>query len=189
MSAYPDTRRETSETEEYCRLVFPLSVLYLVSREKEHYEWLCRVTGDLQKFRHPSGGYAEWDTGYKAGCSRNHNGECALLADNGDPVADLLYSNNWLPLGFAFAYLATKEQKFYNLWCDSASFIASAQMHSDIPHLDGAWARAFDMDTRENCGMPHDKGWGPHCIESGWTVGEILMGLQFMHVAQRNKTE
>lgn len=189
MSAYPDTRRETSETEEYCRLVFPLSVLYLVSRKKEHYEWLCRVTEDLQKFRHPSGGYAEWDTGYKAGCSRNHNGECALLADNGDPVADLLYSNNWLPLGFAFAYLATKEQKFYNLWCDSASFIASAQMHSDIPHLDGAWARAFDMDTRENCGMPHDKGWGPHCIESGWTVGEILMGLQFMHVAERNKTE
>ena len=57
-------------------------------------------------------------------------------------------------------------------------------MHSDTPHLDGAWARAFDMDTRENCGMPHDKGWGPHCIESGWTVGEILMGLLFIHAAQ-----
>ena len=27
--------------------------------------------------------------------------------------------------------------------------------------------------------MPHDVGWGPCCIESGWTVGEILMGLGF----------
>lgn len=184
MSAFPETRRETSETEEYCRLVFPLAVLYGVTEKKEHYAWLNRVVDGLRKFRHPSGGYAEWDTGYKAGCSRNHEGECALLADNGDPVADLLYSNNWLPLGFAYAYYVTGEKKFYDLWCGVASFIASAQMHSDLPNLNGAWARAFDMDTRENYGMPHDKGWGPQCIESGWTVGEILIGLQFMHAAE-----
>ena len=166
-------------------LIFPLAVLYGVTGRKEHYDWLCRVTEDLEKFKHASGGYAEWDTGYKAGCSRNHNGECALLADNGDPVADLLYSNNWLPLGFAYAYLVTGEEKFYRKWCDIASFMASAQMYSDILHLDGAWARALDMDTRENCGMPHDKGWGPQCIESGWIVGEILMGLELMHIAEK----
>lgn len=187
MSRYPQTRRETSETEEYCRLVFPLAALYGITGKAEHYAWLSRVTDDLQKFKHRSGGYAEWDTGYKAGCSRNHNGECALLADNGDPVADLLYSNNWLPMGFAYAYYVTGEERFYSLWCGIASFLASAQMHSELPHLDGAWARAFDMDTRENCGMPHDKGWGPHCIESGWTVGEILMGLQFMYAAEKKR--
>ena len=38
----------------------------------------------------------------KAACSRRENGECALLAENGDPVVDMLYSNNWLPLGFAY---------------------------------------------------------------------------------------
>jgi formate C-acetyltransferase len=43
---------------------------------------------------------------------------------------------------------------------------------------------ALDMDTKENCGMPHDRGWGPQCIESGWIVGEILMGLQLMKVAE-----
>ena len=187
MRSYPETRRETSETEEYCRLIFPLAALYGETKNQEHYDWLCRVTNDLQKMRHSSGGYAEWDTGYKAGCSRNHNGECALLADNGDPIADLLYSNNWLPLGFAYSYMVTGEQHFYDLWCDVASFIASAQLHSSLPHLNGAWARAFDMDTRENCGMPHDKGWGPHCIESGWTVGEILIGLQFMNAAKNVK--
>lgn len=186
MSHYPQTRRETSETEEYCRLIFPLAVLYGVTGQQEHYDWLFRVTDDLQSFRHPSGGYAEWDTGYTAGCSRNHTGECALLAENGDPIADLLYSNNWLPLGFSYAYFVTKEKRFYDLWCDIASFIASAQIHSALPHLDGAWARAFDMDTRENCGMPHDAGWGPYCIESGWSVGEILMGLQFMQIAEKS---
>lgn len=45
------------------------------------------------------------------------------------------------------------------------------------------------MDTRENCGMPHDRGWGPCCIESGWTVGEILMGLQFVQIAEKKRGE
>ncbi|MBP3422370.1 MAG: hypothetical protein J6K86_01245 [Clostridia bacterium] len=189
MKVYPDTRRETSETEEYCRLILPLAILYGVTGKKEHYTWLCKVADDLQKFRHPLGGYAEWDTGYKAFCSRNHKGECALLANNGDPVADLLYSNNWLPLGFAYAYMVTGEQKFYDLWKDSASFILSAQIHSEDKLLDGAWARAFDLERRENNGIPYDIGWGPYCIESGWTVGEILMGLQFMQLAVKKVEE
>ncbi|MBR2646365.1 MAG: hypothetical protein IKD47_02235 [Clostridia bacterium] len=189
MALYPDTRRETSETEEYCRLIFPLAVLYGVTGKQEHYEWLCRVAEDLQQRRHPSGGYAEWDTGYTAFCSRNHKGECALLAENGDPVADLLYSNNWLPLGFAYAYLVTGEQRFYDLWLNTASFILSAQMHSEDKLLNGAWARAFDMDRGENYGIPHDVGWGPYCIESGWTVGEILMGLQFMQLAVQKQAK
>ena len=185
MARYPETRRETSETEEACRLIFPLAVLYGVTGKEEHYAWLVRVSEDLEARRHPSGGYAEWDTGYRAHCSRNHKGECALLAENGDPVADLLYSNNWLPLGFAYAYLVTGEARFHTLWCRIASFLLSAQIVSEDEALDGAWARAFDMEAWENYGMPHDIGWGPSCIESGWTVGEILMGLLWMQLAER----
>ena len=185
MAAYPDTRRETSETEEQCRLVLPLAILYGITGDMEHYGWLCRVSDDLEKRRHPSGGYAEWDTGYKAGCSRNHKGECALLANNGDPVADLLYSNNWLPLGFAYAYFATGEKRFYECWCSVAGFMLSAQIHSDDKMENGAWERAFDLDRGVIYGIPYDVGWGPYCIESGWTVGEILMGLEFMFVAEK----
>ena len=185
MSAYPQTRRETSETEENCRLIFPLAVLYGITKKQEHYDWLCKVTDELEKRRHKSGGYAEWDTDYQAACSRNHKGECALLANNGDPVADLLYSNNWLPFGFSYAYLVTGEKRFYDLWTNVASFAVSSQMHSEYKHLNGAWARAFDMDSCENYGIPHDLGWGPFCIESGWTVGEIIMGLQFMKLAEK----
>ncbi len=185
MELYPDTNRETSETEEMCRLVFPLALLYEYTGDKKHYEWLHRVVKDLEKVQHASGGYAEWDTGYKANCSRNDEGECALLANNGDPVADLLYSNNWLPLGFSYAYMVTKEEKFYKKWQEIATFLLNCQLHSDDPLSDGAWTRAMDMNRMESYGVPHDVGWAPCCIETGWTVGEILMGLQFMDIVEK----
>lgn len=185
MKLYPDTLRETSETEEMCRLVFPLAVLYEYTKEKEHYEWLHRVVKDLEKVQHSSYGYAEWDTDYKAKCSRNHTGECALLANNGDPVADLLYSNNWLPLGFAYAYMVTKEEIFYSKWKEIATFFLNCQLHSEDALLDGAWTRAMDLNRMESYGVPHDVGWAPCCIETGWTVGEILIGLQFMKMAEK----
>lgn len=43
------------------------------------------------------------------------------------------------------------------------------------------------MNRWETYGVPHDVGWAPCCIETGWTMGEILMGLQFMHIAERNR--
>ncbi len=180
MSLYPNTLRETSETEENCRLLLALAVLYEITGEQQHYEWLCRVSSYLEAHRHESGAVPEWDTGYQAKCSRNHTGECALLAENGDPVAELLYSNNWLPLGYAYAYLATNEARFVEMWNKTASFMLSCQIHSSDPLLDGAWSRAFDLENWESHGVPHDVGWAPCCIESGWTVAEILMGLQFM---------
>ena len=187
MSLYPDTRREQSETQENCRLLFPLAVLYEITGKKEHYEWLCRVMTFLDEHRDACGAVPEWDTDYKAACSRNHTGECALLANNGDPVVDLLYSNNWLPLGYAYAYLATGEERFYKAWCDIASFLLSCQIRSEDQLLDGAWTRAFDIEAWESHGVPHDVGWAPCCVETGWTVGEILMGLQFMRQAEKIK--
>jgi hypothetical protein len=34
-------------------------------------------------------------------------------------------------------------------------------------------------------GVPHDIGWGPCSVESGWTVGEILTGMQMMKLIKR----
>ena len=189
MSHYPETNRETSETEENCRLLFPLAVLYEITGKAEHYEWICRIMDYLDEHRHACGAIPEWDTGYKANCARNHTGECALLANNGDPVADLLYSNNWLPLGFAYAYFATGEERFRKAWCETASFLFSCQMYSEDKLLDGAWTRAFDIEAWESYGVPHDAGWAPCCIETGWTLGEILMGLQFMEQAEKLRAD
>ena len=186
MKLYPNTVRATSETEEMCRLVFPLALLYEYTGKEEHYEWLHRVVKDLEKVKHPSGGYAEWDTGYKARRSRKEGDECSLLANNGDPVADLLYANNWLPLGFAYAYMVSKEEYFHKKWEEIATFLLRCQMHSDDKLLDGAWTRAMDLNRMESYGVPHDIGWAPCCIETGWTVAEILMGLQFMAIAEKH---
>lgn len=154
MELYPETVREQSETEEMCRMILPLAILYQSTREEKHRQMLYRVSQDLQKVRHPFGGYREWDTGYKAACSRESREECSVLTENGDPVADMLYSSNWLPMGYAFAYEATGDPWFYELWKDSAVFCLKTQMFSDRAHLDGAWCRAFDMDLKEAYAAP-----------------------------------
>ncbi len=177
MALYPDTRREQSETEEMCRLILPLAALYDATREEKHRAMLFKVTEDLLKHKHPSGGFYEWDTGYKANCSRESRGECSLLTENGDPVADLLYSTNWLPIGFAYAYLATGDGRFKTLWREVVSFCIRSQVRSADPKTDGSWCRAFDLDLGEAYGCPHDVGWAAYCSESGWTDAEILMGM------------
>lgn len=177
MSYYPDTQREQSETEELCRLILPLSLLYDITKEGKHKEMLYRVTDDLVKHRHPSGGYLEWDTGYQAKFSRESSGECSLLTHNGDPVADLLYSTNWLPVAFAVAHHVTGDKRFYDLWRDVATFCLKTQVQSKDPKTDGSWCRAFDMELGEVYACPHDVGWAAKCSESGWTNAEILMGL------------
>ena len=177
MALYPDTRREQSETEELCRLILPLAALYGATGDETHLAMLRRVTDDLETHRHPFGGYCEWDTGYRAACARDSRGECSLLTENGDPVADLLYSVNWLGIGFAYAYHVTKDGRYRALWRGIAEFYVKTQAVSSDPALNGLWSRAFDMELGEAYGCPHDVGWAAKCSESGWTDAEILMGL------------
>ena len=177
MAVFPDTIREHSETQELARLILPLAVLYETVGEGK--DWLYAVADRLERYRHPSGAYCEYDTGYKAKRSRTSGTESSLLADNGDEVADLLYTSNWLPLGFAYAWHATGDPVFRERWQRIADFMAAAQIESDSEKTRGAWPRGVDLARMEIYGVPHDVGWGPACIESGWTVAEILMGIGF----------
>ena len=187
MRLYPNTAREQSETEEMCRMILPLSILYGVTGEEKHRKMLYRVAEDLQKVRHPFGGYMEWDTGYKAACSRESTGECSVLTKNGDPIADLLYSSNWLPLGFAFAYDVTGDEWFQDLWHEAVIFCMKTQMYSEDPLVDGSWCRAFDMELKEAYAAPHDVGWAAYASETGWTVAEILMGMMMPEILAEKK--
>jgi hypothetical protein len=186
MNVYPDTTREQSETQEYCRLILPLSWLYWVTKEEEHKAWLYRVRDDLMERMHQGGGFLEWDTGYKA--SMRHamgEGESSLLTKNGDPVIDLLYSNNWLPMAFIQAWWITGDEAFKELWEESARFFANAQIRSGNRLINGAWARAYDVTRKEVFGSPADSGWGPWAVESGWTVAEVTSGLYMGLVEER----
>ncbi|RDW22191.1 hypothetical protein CWR48_00335 [Oceanobacillus arenosus] len=185
MSVYPNTKREQSETQEYCRLILPLSWLYWITGTKQHKDWLYQVTHDLEKYRHHTGGYLERDSGYKANMRHEvGEGESSLLTKNGDPVVDLLYSNNWLPIGFIQAYLVTEDNMFKERWESIASFLMNTQIQSENPQINGAWARAFDVEKKEVFGSPADVGWGPWAIESGWTVAQISGGL-FMGLLEK----
>lgn len=177
MSVYPNTMRAISETEELCRLIFPLACLYQTTKSEEHKRWLYDVAQRLECYRHKSGGYVEMDPGYTAYRSRTAGTESSMLADNGNEIAELLYSLNWLPLGFSYAYYVTDDTLFLQKWEDIAAFFSNAQIVSEDRMIDGAWARSLDLKRMEIYGMPHDVGWGPCCIESGWTVAEVLMGL------------
>ena len=143
---------------------------------------LYRVVNDLQVHKHPSGGYREWDTGYTAACSRESTGECSLLTQNGDPVADLLYSVNWLPMGFAYAYHVTGDEWFKTLWREVVCFFLSCQSHSENPLLNGCWFRGFDMERWDPYGCPHDVGWAVNAAETGWTNAQILLGMMLPDV-------
>jgi hypothetical protein len=179
MGVYPNTMRALSETEELCRLVFPLACLYQTTKNEEHKKWLYNVCERLELYRYKNGGYIEMDPGYTAYRSRTEGTESAMLAENGNEIAELLYSLNWLPLGFSYAYYVTNDPVFLKKWEDIAKFMSDAQIVSEDKTIDGAWSRCLDLKRMEIYCMPHDIGWGPCCIESGWTVGEILMGLGF----------
>lgn len=183
MARYPNTVREHSETQEMCRLVLPLAMLYWATGEECHREWLYRVARDLERLRHESGAHLEWDTGYTAACSRQQGAECSLLCENGDPVADLLYSVNWLPMAYTQAYLVTGDAWFMELWQKTARFLAAAQLRSSSPLLNGAWARGCDVQRMEVYANPYDTGWGPCAVETGWTVSEIGAGLSLGSMA------
>ncbi len=184
MKVYPDTHREQSETEEMARLVLPLALLYGITGEERHLEMLHRVTDDLEAHRHESGAVLEWDTGYKAECSRESLGECSILTENGDPVVDLLYSSNWLPIGYAFAYKTTGEERYIRSWRDIVKFMISSQIISKNEMLDGAWTRAFDVELKEAYAAPHDAGWATYACETGWTVSEIAMGMMLPKIME-----
>ncbi|WP_129721271.1 hypothetical protein [Xylanivirga thermophila] len=177
IKVYPNTVREHSQTQELCRLVLPSAFLYWITGEDAHREFLYRVVNDLEQYRHSSGSYLEWDEGYKATLSKNEGGECSLLIENGDPVVDMLYSINWLPMAFMQAYFITGDSYFKDLWKNISKFMMDAQISSSDNKLNGGWARGLDVELMEVFASPYDVGWGPWSIESGWTVAEIVSGL------------
>ncbi|MBE6542576.1 MAG: hypothetical protein E7672_09075 [Ruminococcaceae bacterium] len=185
MNLYPETSREQSETEEICRLILPLAILYHSTRKEEHKQMLYRVVDDLETHRHSFGGYTEWDTGYKARFSRNSRTECSILTENGDPVADLFYALNWTSMGFAYAYYATGEKRFKDLWRNITVFWMRTQAHCENPLYNGGWCRAFDMNRQEIYGCPHDAGWAACCMSPGWATTQILGGMMFFDFVEK----
>lgn len=177
MHFYPDTAREHSQTQEMIRLLMPLAVLYMTTKDELHKKWLYQVLDDLQQCSPIPGAYIEHDEGYTASCSRSATGECSVFSHNGDPICDFLYSMNWLPSGLFAAWRATGDEVLGRRYREALDFVASVQLRSPDKLLDGAWARGIDIERREVYGVNNDREWSVWTLEAGWTVAELAIGF------------
>ena len=128
-----------------------------------------------EKNQHARGGIAEIKIRLVA-----HEEAGVGIGDGSDHIADLLYCNN-----FSFAALSIlaklPPEKVKGIEIDRArriyaklrDFLSDVQIESPDAQFNGAWMRAYDMDIGEWHGLDKDAGWGPYCIETGWTMGTI----------------
>ncbi|MFV2069827.1 MAG: hypothetical protein ACC645_22910 [Pirellulales bacterium] len=182
MRAYPDNWRWTNGIQqERGRMLLTLAWLIRVDDRPQHRAWLERIADDMQRCQDASGAIREelgkpGQGSYRPPRSNAEYGrnEASLIQENGDPVADLLYTCNFAFLGLHEAHAATGQRKYGEMADRLAEFLVRVQVQSDAhPELDGGWFRAFDFDRWDYWGSNADAGWGAWSIEVGWTQAWI----------------
>jgi len=182
MDNYPDGWRWTNGIQqERGRMLLTLAWLIRVDDRPEHRAWLQRLAGDMQKCQDASGAIREelgppGHGGYRPPVSNAEYGtrEAAAIQENGDPMADMLYTCNFSFLGLHEAYAATGDPRYRRLADGLAEFFVRIQVASRAhPELDGAWFRSFDYDKWDYWGSNADAGWGAWSVEVGWTQAWI----------------
>lgn len=185
MAQYPDGWRWTNGlAQEKARMLLPLAWLVRVKDTPEHRQWLRQAVDGVAALQDPCGAIRE-ELGLPGKgmfppprSNEAYGGaEASLIQQNGEPVADLLYTTNFAFLGLHEAAAAgdpaarEAEEKL-------AHFLCRIQARSEAhPELDGGWFRAFDFQRWESWASNADAGWGAWAIESGWTQGWITSVL------------
>jgi hypothetical protein len=182
MEAYPNHWRwSNSITSSQARILLPLAWLVRVKDSAQARSWLHRVAQDLLAHQHESGAIFEWTgpagTGIQVPPTSNEKygtGEGTLIQQNGNPVADLLYTMNFAFIGFHEAHAATGEKQYKETADKIADFLVRAQVRSEAhPEFNGAWYRAFDFGSWDYWASNSDSGWGAWCTEAGWSQSWI----------------
>lgn len=182
MDAYPDGWRWTNGIQqERGRMLLPLAWLIRVDDRPEYRAWLKQIVNDIEKSQDETGAIREelgaLDHGDMVPPVSNKaygTGEAPLIQENGDHVADLLYTCNFIFLGLHEAYAATGDLQYKRIADKLADFLIRIQVKSERHrNLDGGWFRAFDYHQWEYWGSNADAGWGAWSIEVGWTQAWI----------------
>lgn len=177
-----------TETEELAHEVLVLAWLVRVNNTAQPRAWLDAVASDLIAHQRSCGAIKEWvnttciET-FPTSNSGYGQGEGGLMQENTDPVADLLYAQNFALMSLHEAAhaigLSTPAGQRYSRAVDQlAEFFVRVQVHStDQPNIDGAWLRAVDVDKWEFWASGNDYGYGPWETETGWTIGWVSATL------------
>lgn len=186
MAQYPDGLRWTNGlAQERARIILPLAWLVRVRDTPEHRAWLQTAVDGLLSLQQENGAIREELGPPGKGMfpqppsnAAYGTGEAPLIQQNGDPVADMLYTTNFAFLALREAAQATGDPAIRAAEDKLAEFLCRIQIRSESqPSLDGGWFRVFDYNRWEAWGSNADHGWGAWAIESGWTQGWIVAVL------------
>jgi hypothetical protein len=171
--------------QERARMILPLAWLVRVEDTEQNREWLYKVCDDLLKNQVTCGALREeLGAGSKGryGAPKTNAGygtnEAPVIQQNGDPVADMLYTSNFAFFALNEAARATQNPKYLEAVNKLADFLVRIQSTSSgCADLDGCWFRAFDYETWEYYGSNADHGWGAWGTLTGWTQSFITTTL------------
>lgn len=186
MEAYPDNWEwQNGFQQERARMILPLAWLIRLDNNPKYRDYLAKIINDLADYQAPCGAVAEILGNLKKGKYKPNQSnaeygtrECSLIQNNGDKVADMLYTCNFVFFGLHEAYMATGEKEYLDMANKLEDFFIRIQIKSEVhPEFDGAWYRTFDYDKWEYWGSNSDLGWGPWCLEVGWTESWIPLTM------------
>jgi hypothetical protein len=185
MEKYPNWKWTNGIQQERARMILPLAWLVRVEDTPQHRQWLALIADKVLENMDSSGAIREelgaaTDGRYGATKSNADYGkhEAPLIAVNGDPVADMLYTTNFGFFALNEAAAATGDIKYKNAVDKIAEFLVKIQISSEVhPDLDGGWFRAFDYKRWEYWASNADAGWGAWGTLTGWTQSWIVTTL------------
>lgn len=183
MKAYPSGWSWTNGLQqEKARMILPLAWLYRVSPTEEHKDWLYFMVDELLENQVGCGAIRE-ELGDSSkglfGKVRSNDAygkeEAPLIFDNGDPVADMLYTSNFAFFGLNEAACATGDPRIVSATERLSDFLTRIQVRSDsVKDVDGAWFRAFNYRDWDYWASDADSGWGAQCTLTGWIQSWIV---------------
>jgi hypothetical protein len=185
MEAYPDGWKWTNGIQqERARMILPLAWLVRVEDTPQHRKWLDLIVQEVLRNQQPSGAIREElgnSAGGMFGNTRSNAGygreEAPLIARNGDPVSDMLYTTNFAFFALNEAAQATGNPQYREAVKKLAGFLLRIQVKSSQPDLNGAWFRAFDYNRWDYWASNADAGWGAWSTLTGWIQSWITATL------------
>jgi hypothetical protein len=184
MEAYPDQWLWTNGIQqERARMILPLAWLVQIEDTEEHRGWLDQVVTKLLENQVACGAIREELGSGKGKYGRTESNkayglhEAPLIFENGDPIADMLYTSNFAFFSLNEAAHATGSKEYKKAVDKLSEFLVRAQVQvksNEYRDLDGAWFRAFEYDRWEYWASNADVGWGAWGTLTGWTQSWIV---------------
>lgn len=194
MDAYPNQWiSQNGVQQERAKMILPLAWLVRVEDTPEHRMWLDKVVQKLLESQVEIGAIRE-ELGNDASDKNKLNilsnkeygkNEASLIAKNGDPVSDMLYTCNFAFFALNEAAKATGNPQYKKSVAKLSEFLTRIQVKSNN-HIDtdGAWFRAFDYKRWDYWASNADNGWGAWSTLAGWIQTWIVSTLILVETDQ-----